>query len=128
MAGKQRAIGKEMAKKRKLERTALIPIRVKPEEKEMITKKAEAAELSVSEYLRSLANGATITPRRKRAYLRDPAFAEYTRQLARIGNNLNQLARWANAEKTTIEAVRITAHLVAIEEAIEHVHQNFSIR
>ena len=43
---------------------------------------------------------------------------ERTRELARIGNNLNQLARWANTHKTATEAVTVTAHLVSFERSL----------
>ena len=43
---------------------------------------------------------------------------ERTRELARIGANLNQIARWANTFKTNAEAVEIVAHLVAIERSL----------
>ena len=44
---------------------------------------------------------------------------ERTRELARIGNNLNQIARWANTHKTAIEAVEVIGHLIAIERALQ---------
>ena len=34
---------------------------------------------------------------------------ERTRQIARIGNNPNQIARWANTYKTATEAVEVIA-------------------
>ena len=37
---------------------------------------------------------------------------ERTRELARIGSNLNQIARWANTYKENAEAVEVAAHLV----------------
>ena len=40
---------------------------------------------------------------------------EHTRQVAHIGNNLNQIARWANTYASEAEAV---AHLIAIERAL----------
>ena len=43
---------------------------------------------------------------------------ERTQQVARIGNNLNQIARWANTHKGAIEAVEVIAHLIAIERAL----------
>ena len=43
---------------------------------------------------------------------------ERTRQVARIGNNLNQIARWANTFKANAEALEVVAHLVAIERAL----------
>ena len=43
---------------------------------------------------------------------------ERTRQLARIGNNLNQIARWANTHKGAIEAVEVIGHLIAIKRVL----------
>jgi len=43
---------------------------------------------------------------------------ERTRELARLGNNLNQIARWANNHKEAIEAVEVIAHLVSIDRAL----------
>ena len=50
-----------------------------------------------------------------------PALAiesERIRQIARIGNNLNQLARWANTHRTAAEAVTVIAHLVSFERSL----------
>ena len=44
---------------------------------------------------------------------------ERTRELARIGSNLNQIARWANTHKENAEAVEVVAHLVAIERSLD---------
>ena len=43
---------------------------------------------------------------------------ERTRQIARIGNNLNQLARWANTHASAAEAVSVIAHLVSFERSL----------
>ena len=43
---------------------------------------------------------------------------ERTRELAHLGNNLNQIARWANAHKGAAEAVEVVSRLVAIERAL----------
>ena len=43
---------------------------------------------------------------------------ERTRELARIGSNLNQIARWANTHKENAEAVEVIVHLVAIERTL----------
>ena len=43
---------------------------------------------------------------------------ERTRELARLGNNLNQIARWANTHKEAIGAVEVIAHLVAIDRTL----------
>ena len=44
---------------------------------------------------------------------------ERTRELARIGSNLNQIARWANTYKGNAEAAEVVAHLVAIERELD---------
>ena len=44
---------------------------------------------------------------------------ERTRELARIGSNLNQIARWANIHKEAADALEVVAHLAAIERALE---------
>ena len=44
---------------------------------------------------------------------------ERTRELARIGSNLNQIARWANTHKENAEAVEVVTHLVAIERVLD---------
>ena len=43
---------------------------------------------------------------------------ERTQQVARVGNNLNQIARWANTHKEAVEAVEVIGHLIAIERAL----------
>lgn len=37
------------------------------------------------------------------------------RELARIGSNLNQIAKWANTYKSSAEAAEIISHLITIE-------------
>ena len=44
---------------------------------------------------------------------------ERTRELARIGSNLNQIARWANTYREAADALEVVAHLVAIERALD---------
>ena len=40
---------------------------------------------------------------------------ERTQQAARVGDNLNQIARWANTHKEAVEAVEVIGHLIAIK-------------
>ena len=75
--------------------------------------KAAAAGVPLSELLRqAMARTRTWTARAVAVE------RERTRQVARIGNNLNQIARWANTHAETAEAVEVIAHLVAIEREI----------
>jgi hypothetical protein len=49
---------------------------------------------------------------------------EQTRQISRIGNNLNQIAKWANTYKSTAEAIEIIEALRAIEHALTQLSTN----
>ena len=95
------------------DRTALVAARVTPAEHAAWRDKAAAAGVSPSALLReAMARTRTWTA---------PARAvegERTRQIARIGNNLNQLARWVNTHKTAAEAVAVIAHLVSFERSL----------
>ncbi len=91
----------------------MIAARVTPAERVAWREKAAAAGVSPSELLRrAMAQTRTWTA---------PARAverERTRQVARIGNNLNQLARWANTHASAVEAVSVIAHLVSFERSL----------
>lgn len=97
---KTKAIGATMI------RSALIKLRVTPEEKTAVEGKAISAGVSVSDYIRHALAGSRLrqTPEEK----------ERLRQLARIGNNLNQLARWANIHKSDLETVKVLLALDSI--------------
>jgi Bacterial mobilisation protein (MobC) len=49
---------------------------------------------------------------------------EQTRQISRIGNNLNQIAKWANTYKSTAEAIEIIEALRTIEKALTQLSTN----
>ena len=91
----------------------MVAARVTPAEHAAWREKAAAAGVSPSALLReAMARTRTWTA---------PALAvesERIRQVARIGNNLNQLARWANTHRTAAEAVTVIAHLVSFERSL----------
>ena len=94
-------------------RTGRVHVRVSPVELAAWKEKAAAAGVPLSDLLRQ-------AMARTRAWT-VPALAverERSRQIARIGNNLNQLARWANTHASPIEAVRVTDRLRAVERAL----------
>ncbi|BBL77556.1 plasmid mobilization protein [Methylomagnum ishizawai] len=93
-------------------KTARLPeTRVTPEELGIIKAKAEKAGLSVSEYQRrALINGRVIV-RESRA---DP---DLIRNLAAIGNNLNQLVRKTHIHEET-DTQKMRDILAVIEELI----------
>ncbi|MDE0124247.1 MAG: MobC family plasmid mobilization relaxosome protein, partial [Bryobacterales bacterium] len=75
--------------------------------------KAAAAGVSPSALLRE-----AIT--RTRTWTAPPLAVERerTRQVARIGNNLNQIARWANTHPSEAEAVEVIAGLLSVERSL----------
>ncbi|MDR2054592.1 MAG: plasmid mobilization relaxosome protein MobC [Desulfovibrio sp.] len=85
-------------------------IRLHSEEKELLRLNAGIHDLSVSDYIRQ-----TCLSFRLR---KSPLEKERLRQLARIGANLNQIARWANTCKRTVEAVEILTTLASLEREI----------
>ena len=97
-------------------RTAVVRARVLPSEHAACQAKAAAAGVSPSDLLRqTMARTRTWTARAVAVE------RERTRQVPRIGNNLNQIARWANTHAETVEVVEVVAHLVAIEREIARV-------
>lgn len=90
-----------------------IELRLSAFEKEVWEAKAAAMGVSVSNLIRNSVDGTTVK-RRKRADV-DPALL---RQLAQIGNNLNQLARWANRDKSKVEAMAVIARLIDIDREV----------
>ena len=55
------------------------------------------------------------TPARLPAPTADPALV---REVARIGNNVNQLARWANTRKSGVAAVEVLVELAALDRDV----------
>ena len=91
----------------------MVAARVTPAEHAAWREKAAAAGVSPSALLReAMARTHTWTASARSVE------RERTRQIARIGNNLNQIARWVNTHKAAIEAVEVIVHLIAIERAL----------
>ena len=91
----------------------MVAARVTPAEHAAWREKAAAAGVSPSVLLReAMARTQTWTASARSVE------RERTRQIARIGNNLNQLARWANTHASAAEAVSVIAHLVSFERSL----------
>ncbi|WP_243545793.1 plasmid mobilization protein [Pseudodesulfovibrio tunisiensis] len=92
-------------------RTCWVNLRVTPEEKRTIARLASESGMSVGDLLRT-----RLGQHRVRS---TKVEREKVLQLARIGNNLNQLARWANTHKRTAEAAAVIARLAVIEDDLK---------
>jgi hypothetical protein len=98
---------------RKIQRTNTVAVRLTDEEKLDWDLKAHAAGLTISQLVREAMNRVRVKNVGDRAIQ-----IERTRQIAKIGNNLNQIARWINRYKTSADTVEVVTHLVAIEQAL----------
>lgn len=94
-------------------RAVWVKIRAREEERAEWHKKARAAGLSLSALVRRAIERTQTWTVAHRAVERSRVV-----ELARIGNNLNQIARWANTHKERAEAVEVVAHLVALRREI----------
>ena len=100
----------------------LVQARVSPAEFAAWTAKASAAGVSSSALLREAMSHTGVWTPTAEDVAREHALEverERTREIARIGNNLNQLSRWANTRKSTLDAVEVIVHLAAIERALQ---------
>ena len=98
-------------------RRVMVQVRASPEELARWQAKAEAAGMRLSGLVRQALDEARPPRRRSRAPV-DPALL---RQLALIGNNLNQLARWANRDRGGTDAVAVVARLIEIDRELSAV-------
>ena len=97
-------------------RTVNLTIRLSPSEKEEFFEKAARSGLTVSQLLRL-----AVTRTNTWTVSDQASIQEQIRQIARIGNNLNQIAKWANTYKSTAEALEVIEALYFIEEALKQI-------
>ncbi|UFP97294.1 plasmid mobilization protein [Gloeobacter morelensis] len=84
-------------------RSEILPVRLSPVELAEVCRKASAAGLRPSEYMRGLALGHRLAP------TVPPVNVETYRELVKIGVNLNQLARAINTAVKAGERLEISA-------------------
>lgn len=102
-------------KENKERRSAWIKMRVTPDEKKLIESKASSQGQTVTDFLRQRALDYRLR--------QSPLEKERIRQLARIGSNMNQIARWANTYKKRAEAVEVITRLILLEREL-HEEEN----
>lgn len=102
-------------KENREKRSAWIKMRVTPDEKKLIESKASAQGQTVTDFLRQRALDYRLR--------QSPLEKERIRQLARIGSNMNQIARWANTYKKRAEAVEVITRLILLEREL-HEEEN----
>ena len=93
-----------------------IKVRLSKAEKLWWQEKAVRAGLSLSNLIREAMKKTQTWTVQDRGLI-----AEHTRQIRRIGINLNQIAKWANTYGSTAEAVEIIECLKIIETKLEEI-------
>lgn len=110
---------------KKAPKTRVTRVRLSESQYQALKAAAEAEHITYSNYLRKLLDIAPTKippPRRQRlTHQADPALLV---ALARIGNNLNQIGRWANTYKSTADALEILSALSTIELALDTLIQS----
>ena len=94
-----------------MSRDFLLKVRVTPEEREAVQTAAADTGLTVSDYVRLRLAHQRI---RQTAAERDTLT-----HLARIGSNINQIARWANTHANRIDALDILMRLDELQVEIK---------
>lgn len=100
-------------------RTVFVHIKGTPDERSAWHAAAASAGVTLSDLMRSHPLLATKqVGRARRGMANSTADPALLAGIARIGNNLNQLARWANSYKPAAEAVQVLAALAAIDRQL----------
>jgi len=95
-------------------KTVVVKVRTTRDERENWKSRAHQAGVPLSDLIRkAIGRVRTWTLEDKTAH------RERTRELARIGNNLNQIARWCNQYKSNAESIPVVTALVEIEQALK---------
>jgi hypothetical protein len=87
-------------------------VRMTPDEWAAVKKKADESGVVMSDFVRAsvLARvGVASAKENKKDYRKKnkKEYREVAEQIARVGNNINQLARWANTYKSAAEGARM---------------------
>ncbi len=105
-----------------MKRDKWVTIKVSEDERLAWRELAEAEGLTLADFIRQQLGAAAMVHRepvkKRRAKRVDPA---WIRELAKIGNNLNQIARWANTYKSAAETMAVIRALVAVERQISEI-------
>jgi hypothetical protein len=82
-------------KRREGEKSKRLSVRLAPEEWDFVRRQAEESGMVLSDFVRAR----MLVPVRNKK----KEYREVATQLARMGNNLNQLARWVNSHKSATD-------------------------
>lgn len=102
-------------------RSKVLKIRLTQSEFESFQQAASDVDLPMSDLARTMICGVKPETERRRRFVFHPVDPALVRQVAAIGNNLNQLCGWVNSKSETVPASAILARLIAVERALSDV-------
>lgn len=95
---------------------------------QVLEAEADRQGVTLSDVIRTRFKSARVRPlgRRPKKTRHDYTSAdpELIRQFAKIGNNLNQLARWCNTHKSEAEALDVLAALAGVEAGLKKIMED----
>jgi hypothetical protein len=102
-----------------MKRDKWVHIKVSESERDSWSRLAESSGTTLSDLIRQQLGAAEMVHREpvkmRRVKRVDPALI---RELAKIGNNLNQISRWANTFKSDAEAMAVLRALLSVERLL----------
>ena len=90
-------------------RSRHVSIWMNEEEYVHLKRQAQIAGMGIDPFVRNLVAGVNLRPRPPDTY------AKLLRELSAIGNNINQIAYWANSQKSILEPEIVDAVILAKE-------------
>jgi hypothetical protein len=105
-----------------MKRDKWVHIKVSESERDSWSRLAEANGTTLADLIRQQLGAADMVHRepvkKRRAKRVDPA---WIRELAKVGNNLNQIARWANTYKSSAEVMAVLRALLSVERQLSEI-------
>lgn len=101
-----------------------VKVRTTPEQRKAWYAKARTKGVTFSDFARQALDGVVVRRRRGPR----PVDPDLLRHLALLGNNLNQLARWANRDQRYADRLAILSQLVGIERELSELRQSYEVR
>ena len=101
-------------------------VRMTPDEWAAVKKQADESGMVLSDFVRALVLarvGVAAVKENKKEYRKknEKKCREVAEQIARVGNNLNQLAKWANTYKSAADAARVIKFFSAAVTKLEKI-------
>jgi len=108
-----------------------LSVRLLPEEWDFLRGQAEESGMVLSDYVRVRMGTGDVKENKKRILGKKQEkntgkknkeeYREIAAQIAKVGNNVNQLARWANTFKSAADAVRVVRVLAGVMDKLEEI-------